>query len=125
MAAQEKPDRAGRDFAAVVIHVNMADELFGKRVIGMIDSNCALDAIIKGASRHEDVVQLLTIFWQEIAKNHMIWYGDRVPTDSNISDGVSRKNLAQADRLGWERLEMVIPEILYTMKIMKRTRRSE
>ena len=105
--------------AAVVIHENFAEELYGKRVIGMIDSNCALDGIIKGSSKTRDVIQLLKIFWETIAKNNIIWYGDRVPTDANISDGVSRRDLSQAKELGWEIVDVKIPQILYDTKIVK------
>ena len=40
----------------------------------------------------------------------IIVYIDRVPTDSNISDGVSRKSRSLARRLGWWELE--IPEAI-------------
>ena len=37
-------------------------ELAGKRVLGRIDSECALDALIKGQSKFSDVIKLLTQF---------------------------------------------------------------
>ena len=107
-------------FASVILHHNFSGELFGKRVIGMIDSECALDALIKGVSKFGDVVQLLTIFWRDIADNQILWYGDKIPTDGNISDGVSRQDLKQAEELGWERVHVRLPEILFTDRIMKR-----
>jgi len=50
--------------AAVVLQYHFKEELYGKRVLGMIDSECALDALIKGLSKFDDVIELLRIFWK-------------------------------------------------------------
>ena len=68
----------------------------------MIDSETALDALIKGYSRSEDVALIVTAFWEIVAKHQVNVYLDRVPTDSNISDGVSRSKIVEARSLGWE-----------------------
>ncbi len=88
--------------AVVMVIVHHGPELAGKRVMGLIDSEPVLDALIKGQSKHEDVIYLLRIFWDLIAEYQIAIYLDRVSTDSNPSDGMSRDGEDEAEELGWE-----------------------
>ena len=67
----------------------------------MIDSECALDALIKGFSKFEDVINLISVFREAVAHFQICVYLDRVSTDSNISDDVSRGEFEGAVRMGW------------------------
>ena len=80
----------------------MGHELAGKRVIGLIDSEPVLDALVKGQSQQEDMLKLLRIFWELVAEHQITLYLDRVSTDSNPADGMSRNGEAEAKELGWE-----------------------
>jgi hypothetical protein len=89
-------------FAAVMVLEQWGPELTGKRVIGMIDSECVLDALIKGQSRQDDMQKLIRRFWDIVADHQINLYLDRVSTDSNPSDGMSREGEEEAEALGWE-----------------------
>merc|ERR1712138_117291 len=88
-------------FAAIAAISYHGPELVGKRVTLLIDSEAALDALIKGYSRVEDVALIVTAFWELVASHQVNVYLDRVPTDSNISDGMSRSRLEEIKELSW------------------------
>ena len=81
--------------------VQRGPALVGKNVTLLIDSECALDALIKGFSKFEDVIHLISVFWEAVAHFQICVYLDRVSTDSNISDDVSRGEFEGAVRMGW------------------------
>ena len=89
-------------FAAVMVLSHFGPELSGKRVVGLIDSECALDALIKGQSKFSDAIKLVKVFCDLIADHCVDTYLDRVSTDANPSDGLSRGNEGEAKELGWE-----------------------
>ena len=60
-----------------------------------------MDALVKGLSKFEDVILLLTVFWDFVAQFQLNAYLDRTPTDENISDGVSREDLSVAKSCSW------------------------
>ena len=86
--------------------------LSGKRVTFLIDSECALDALIKGYSKAEDCCHLASTFWNLAAEHQVIAYLDRVSTDSNISDGLSRRDTETYREAGWEVQEVDLEGIL-------------
>ena len=88
-------------FAALMALSHFGAELSGKRVIGLIDWECALDALIKGFSKFEDVIHLISVFWEAVAHFQICVYLDRVSADSNISDDVSRAEFEGAAQMGW------------------------
>lgn len=92
----------------VALHV-FGDELMGKRVLTLVDSECALDAYIKGLSKFCDIIELLSVLWQNIAEKRMIVYGDKVSTDANLSDGVSRNNFDDAKKCNWSTIKVEVP----------------
>ena len=81
-----------------------------RKVLMFVDSESAEGALVKGGSSKDDVSSLVMIFWRLVQEFEIIVYIDRVPTDSNISDGVSRNCLKLAKRLGW--VEVEIPEFI-------------
>ena len=91
-------------FAAVAAIEYHGPELVGKRVTMLIDSEAALDALIKGYSRTEDVALIVTAFWELVARHQINLYMDKVPTDSNISDGMSRSRKSDFVNLSWRRV---------------------
>jgi hypothetical protein len=88
-------------FAAVLIMAHFGHELANKRVILLVDSECALDALIKGQSKFSDVIKLVKIFWDLVADHQVDVYLDRVSTDANPSDGLSRGREEEAEGWGW------------------------
>jgi hypothetical protein len=100
-------------FAVVMAISHFGAELTGKRLIALVDSECALDALIKGQSKFEDVLGLLKVFWDLIAAHSIDVYLDRVSTDANPSDGMSRDGEQEAIALGWNIETAKFPEALY------------
>ena len=91
-------------FAAIAAVSHYGPELVGKRLTLLIDSEAALDALIKVYSRVEDVALIVTAFWELVASHQVNVYLDRVPTDSNISDGMSRSRLDELTELSWRQV---------------------
>ena len=75
----------------------------------MIDSECVLDALVKGQSQQEDMLQLIHIFWNIVADHQINLYLDKVSSDSNPADGMSRTGAAEAKDMGWEVEETSFP----------------
>ena len=100
-------------FAAVLVLSHFGPELSGKRVIGLVDSECALDALIKGQSKFEDIIKLVKQFWDLVAEHQIDVYLDRVSTDANPSDGLSRGKRVEAEAMGWKVENVAFPAALY------------
>ena len=99
-------------FAAVLVLSHFVPELAGKRVLGLIDSESALDALVKGQSNFSDVVKLVKQFWDLVAEYQIDVYLDRVSTDANPSDGMSRDGKAEAEAMGWNIEQVQFPQSL-------------
>ena len=92
-------------------------ELMHKKVIGMIDSESSLGALIKGYSRTEDISESVSLVWDEIASRSINLFLDRVSTDANISDEPSRDCWDIHNQCGWQAVTIEIPhEIMYPSK---------
>jgi hypothetical protein len=91
-------------FATVIAVAHFGAELAGRNVMFLVDSEPALDALVKGLSKFEDVIHLLTLFWHVVAEFQVNVYLDRVSTDANISDGISREDMSAFDDWGCERV---------------------
>jgi len=89
-------------FGAVLFVAHFGPEIAGKRIILLVDSESALDALIKGQSKFSDVIRLVKVFWEFVAEFHLDIYLDRVSTDANPSDGLSRGKIKDAKDLLWE-----------------------
>ena len=76
--------------ACIVLVSEFRHELSNKRIIGLIDSEGALGGLVKGCSRKDDVSELVSIFWEIVSEQRISIYLDRVSTDMNIADEVSR-----------------------------------
>ncbi len=88
-------------FGACLAIAHFGPEPAGKRVTMLIDSQCALDALIKGQSKFKDVIKILRVFWDLVAEYHIELYLDRVSSDANPADGMSRDGRAEAEAMGW------------------------
>ena len=95
--------------ATVIMIHHFRHDLANKRVIGMIDSESALGGLVKGYSKFSDVSELVAEFWGIAADHGISLYLDRVSTDMNISDEVSRGSFKIADECGWEMVTIKIP----------------
>ena len=82
----------------------------------MIDSECALDALIKGQSKFSDVVKLVNFFWDQVAEFQVDIYLDKVSTDANPADGPSRNKVEEARALGWVEENPRFPDELYVQR---------
>jgi len=87
---RENPIALVELFAAVLMMAHHGHEFVGKRVLLLMDSKCAVDALIKGYSRVDDVCGLVTVIWRLVDRHQVNIYLDRVSTDANVSDKVSR-----------------------------------
>ena len=98
--------------APVLLIHHFGSELGSKRVMGLIDSEPVLDALVKGQSKFKDVLELLKLFWDMVAEFGIDLYLDRVSTDANISDGVSRDKMDEAEEWGWNIEDVSFPSQL-------------
>ena len=96
-------------FAPVLTLFMMGEVLKGMKILLFVDSEPVEGALVKGYSSRSDMCLLTGLFWRLAHKWDIKIYIDRVPTDCNPSDGLSRKRLEEARSLGWELL--VDPEI--------------
>ena len=66
-----------------------------------VDSEPVEGALIKGYSARWDLCELCGVFWLRAQELDALIYVDRVPTDSNPSDGLSRNDFGVAKSCGW------------------------
>ena len=64
---------------------------------------------MKGYSKKEDISELVSIFWDIVSEHGVSIYLDRVSTDMNISDEVSRGIFDVAKSCGWEERRVSVP----------------
>ena len=89
------------ELLAVTLAVRtFANELRGKRIVAFIDNTCALNMVIRGASRKDDANGILHHLWLELAMLgvHAEW--QYVPSKLNIADGPSRECFTDVLALG-------------------------
>ena len=98
--------------AVYILILRFGAELMHKRVIGMIDNDAALGALVKGYSNTTDVCDLVSATWEEVAKNSVNIYLDRVSSDSNVSDGVSRDSWKEQIECDWDNTEVHFPSYI-------------
>ncbi len=77
-------------FAVVAAAATFAEVICGKKVIFRIDSDAVLGAFVKGYSDREDIIRLVEIFREDVRDCDAAVYLERVPTDANLADGLSR-----------------------------------
>ena len=79
------------ELIAVVMALEaFAPEIAGQRVVFLIDAEAVEGAIVKGYSAREDICLLVGRLCETLAALDVCAYFDRVSTDANLSDGVSR-----------------------------------
>ena len=78
--------------------------LRGRTCLILKDSTSAEGILIKGYSNQaEDANEMVGNFWTQCAEGDVCTYIDRIPTDSNPSDGASRGRACEdALRYDWE-----------------------
>jgi hypothetical protein len=78
------------------------------RTIVLIDNSGSEGALVKGYSSRDDVCELVSHFWMEVASAEGLVYIDRVPTDSNPADMPSRPDKCSGlERFDWVRAHVV------------------
>ena len=100
-------------FAAEAIAVPEAildapEALAGRQVTWYIDNESACSSFIRGASRQEDVSEIIAIALLSVAKiNAVIWF-EWIDSHSNPSDGLSRLGLQDpwTKSQAWSLLEL-------------------
>ena len=88
--------------AWIILASELKQELMNKRVIDLITSEGASGGLVKEYSKKDDISELASIFWEIVSENGISIYLDRVSTDTNISDEVSRGMLKIAKDCRWE-----------------------
>ena len=107
-------------FAPVCVLENFKELLKGKRAILFVDSEAVEGALIKGYSARWDLCELTGAFWHTALEMDSIIYIDRVPTDANPSDGLSRGLLDVAKRCGWHIIERpLLPSFVSSLGFIK------
>ena len=89
------------ELAAVLVALKvMKDDLKQRDIIFLVDAEAVEAALVKGSSSAEDLSAMVDEVWREAVGAGIAVYFDRVPTDSNISDGPSRGFWAALERRG-------------------------
>ena len=96
-------------FAPVAALATFARVLRGKRIIMGIDADAVLSAFVKGYSDREDILLLVEVLWDTACELDVTLYLERIPTDSNCSDGLSRGQLRKLVACGWEVVRALFP----------------
>ena len=91
---------------------HFGSELMHKKVIGMVDSESSLGAIIKGYSFKEDITELVSLIWERASDNSIMLFLDRVSSDANVSDQPSMDVWEHSRSCEWEELEVEIPDCI-------------
>ena len=100
------------ELIAVVMAVTAFEEVIrGNKVVVLIDSEAVAGAVIKGYSVRQDLCLLVGRLWKLIASLEAVVYFDRVSTDANLSDGVSRGRVQEALDRGWSQVLPPFPSI--------------
>ena len=73
--------------------------------VAFIDNEAAKHALQKGYGKDECINNLLAAFWTYTTKHNIQPHFERVSSQANISDEISRGDLARAHREGWKRIE--------------------
>merc|ERR1711904_508269 len=89
-------------FAPVLALAMMGKFLEKKKVLLFVDSETVEGALVKGYSARSDMCELTGEFWHLAHIWDIRIYIDRVPTDSNPSDGLSRNKLEEVVEFDWE-----------------------
>eukprot|EP00971_Amphidinium_carterae_P227840 4519151-Amphidinium_carterae.1 len=90
--------------AAVLVQHAFADSLAGKRCLLFVDSTAVESALVRGYSSRDDLCMLVAEFWIGASRLDVLWYIDRVSSDSNPADEPSRGELSELDRAGASRV---------------------
>ncbi|MEE3326727.1 MAG: hypothetical protein VX252_05305 [Myxococcota bacterium] len=88
------------------------DQIKGKRILWMLDSESVFGSIVKGYSDREDICSVSAITWEIMRRCEAEVYFERIPTDGNLSDSPSRGSLRLAAELGWAMVPAEIPASL-------------
>ena len=72
----------------------------GKRITLFVDSECVEGALVKGASNARDLADMVSAFWDICTVHDLATNVARVPTDSNVSDQVSRGTFLEVEKRG-------------------------
>ena len=79
-----------------------------KKVIGMVDSESSLGALIKGYSSKADITELVSLIWEIASDNSIMLFLDRVSSGANVSDQPSRDIWEHSEECDWEKFEVEI-----------------
>ena len=94
----------------IMTTVTFGECIKGSRVLLLVDNEAVESSFVKGYSnRCSDLCKLIGVFWELVQKFDLLMYIDRVPTDSNPSDGPSRGKVGQMEDRGWMRVPGIFP----------------
>ena len=67
-----------------------ADRLRGRRALAFVDNDAAKYAVISGTSQNIASSCLVESLWEDVSELQSFLWVERVPSESNISEGPSR-----------------------------------
>ncbi|CAK9026226.1 unnamed protein product, partial [Durusdinium trenchii] len=82
-----------------------------------IDNEPGKFALQKGYGRDTKVNRLLAFLWQFVESSNHEPHWERVTSQANISDAISRGDLSQATALGWKRIEFDWCALYHTLDL--------
>ena len=93
------------EIIAQMIALIVTKHLWKHSIWCWIDNEPGKMALKKGCGRDRKVNRLLAALWSFVTKENMDPHWRRVCSSANISDGISRGDLALAHQMGWHRME--------------------
>ena len=103
----------GYELMAVILGIYMVDDLFPQQafVRHFVDNQPALNAIIRGGSKQDDLNSLVGSVWYGCASRLQSYWGQYVRSKANISDGPSRQEFQLMRQLGVVRIPFKVEKL--------------
>ena len=78
----------------------------GTHYVSFCDNEAAKHALLKGYGKDECITNLLGMFWTNCAiEGRSPWF-ERVASEANLSDEISRDTHDLADKSGWQAIDL-------------------
>ena len=110
---QRRTNVVGYELMAAMLGIYMVDGLFpGKAFVRhFVDNQPALNSIIRGSSKQDDLNSLVGSVWYGCASKLQSYWGQYVRSKTNIADGPSRQEFQLMKQLGVVRIPFEVDRL--------------
>jgi len=96
---------------AQIIPVVIRPDLIQREYIAYIDNEAAKHALVKGYGSVKEVNNLVSAFWRFCEHRTLMPWFERVSTQANVSDAISRDDLSDGFSRGWTLFDVDLTEL--------------